>query len=478
MSSEWKSTSLGELTDLAGGTAYKSADFKDFGVPVLKTKNVKTNHLNFDDLSYVPKKTAQKYKNVAAEKDDLLITMTGNRYGTNQDTWVGKVAFFDREEQYFINQRVGRLRVKDNQQIDPRYLAYCLSSYDYQLLFISTATGGGGQANLSPDQIYSVQVPLPSLSTQKKISEVLGTLDDKLALNRQISQSLEGIAQAIFKSWFVDFDPVRAKVAAMEEGRDPLRAAMCAISGKRDEELDALPRERLEALKATAALFPEGLEASELGEIPEGWQYRQAQSLAEIAIGKTPPRKEPKWFSTNPDDFVWVSIKDLGAGGIYIWNSSEYLVEEAINEKNVRVVPDNTVLLSFKLTVGRVAITVGEVTTNEAIAHFKLDEDAHITTEYLYSYLKQFDYLLLGSTSSIATAVNSKTIKSMPILYPSFDLIRAFTDACVPGFSEIKNRAFENSALATLRDTLLPKLLSGELSVAAADELVGEVVVG
>lgn len=101
---------------------------------------------------------------------------------------------------------------------------------------------------------------------------------------------------------------------------------------------------------------------------------------------KTPPRKESEWFSANPDDVTWVSISDMGSCGTYIRRSSEQLTKEAIERHNIKIVPDNTVLLSFKLTIGRIAITVGEMTTNEAIAHFKTNNTE--ITEYLYCYLK------------------------------------------------------------------------------------------
>ena len=142
----------------------------------------------------------------------------------------------------------------------------------------------------------------------------------------------------------------------------------------------------------------------------------RADEYFDISIGKTPPRKEPQWFSTNPQDVTWVSILDMGTCGLYISSSSEQLTKQAVERHNVKVVPDNTVLLSFKLTVGRIAITNGEMTTNEAIAHFKTNKKE--INEYLYCYLKCFNYQTMGSTSSIATAVNSKIIKGMPFVVP------------------------------------------------------------
>lgn len=193
----------------------------------------------------------------------------------------------------------------------------------------------------------------------------------------------------------------------------------------------------------------------------------RADEYFDISIGKTPPRKEPEWFSTNPDDVTWVSISDMGNCGLYISNSSEQLTLDAIQKHNVKIVPDNTVLLSFKLTVGRVAITNGEMTTNEAIAHFKTNNKA--ITEYLYCYLKTFNYQTMGSTSSIATAVNSKIIKGMPFVIPTEIEISDFHSVAAPIFEKIKANQLENSNLINLRNYLLPKLMSGELDLSNID---------
>lgn len=193
-------------------------------------------------------------------------------------------------------------------------------------------------------------------------------------------------------------------------------------------------------------------------------QICRAEQYFDISIGKTPPRKEPEWFSNeHSNNFVWVSISDMGNCGIFIMDSSEYLTQEAVNRFKVVTVPDNTVILSFKLTVGRIAITDGELTTNEAIAHFKTDNKA--INEYLYCYLKSYNYQTLGSTSSIATAVNSKIIKGMPFVVPTKMELSKFHEFAAPCFEKIKQNQLENNRLTALRDTLLPKLMSGEIDV-------------
>ena len=263
---------------------------------------------------------------------------------------------------------------------------------------------GTSQPLLTQEILNSISIYLPSLPTQKKIAAILSALDEKIAINRAINENLERQAMALYRQMFVETN---------NDARRECRA---------DEYFD-------------------------------------------ISIGKTPPRKEAQWFSMNPIDCIWVSISDMGRCGMYIADSSEYLTHESVDKFNIKVVPDNTVLLSFKLTVGRVAITDGAMATNEAIAHFKTDKPE--INEYLYCYLKDFNYQTMGSTSSIATAVNSKIIKAMPFVAPTDAELVTFHSATAPMFEMIKTRQRENTRLAELRDSLLPKLMSGEIDVSA-----------
>ena len=192
-------------------------------------------------------------------------------------------------------------------------------------------------------------------------------------------------------------------------------------------------------------------------------KFKKANEIADITIGKTPPRKIKEYFSFNDEDIKWLSISDLGKCGMYVWNTNEKLTQKAIDKYNVIVIPENTIVLSFKLTVGRIAITANKMATNEAIAHFNLKDQTMLY--YLYCYLKNFDYRKLGSTSSIATAVNSKIIKEMPIGIPDQSKLYWFNEKIKPLFEKIKLNESENRTLEQLRDTLLPKLMNGEIDL-------------
>lgn len=226
--------------------------------------------------------------------------------------------------------------------------------------------------------------------------------------NRRGNDNLEQQAQALFKAWFVDFEPWQ-------------------------------------------------------GVMPDDWEVCEAQKYFKINIGKTPPRNETQWFSNKLTDCKWASITDLGKCGVFISNTSEYLTQKAVKTYNITIVPEGTVLLSFKLTLGRIAITSCPLTTNEAIARFLINYDYE--REYLYLYLKQYDYTSLGNTSSIATAVNSKIIKGMHMMMPPIEVLQRFHCVVNPIFKRIQSLSNESSQLLELRDTLLPKLMSGELKI-------------
>ena len=188
-----------------------------------------------------------------------------------------------------------------------------------------------------------------------------------------------------------------------------------------------------------------------------------------MGIGKTPPRKESEWFST-PKDYEsvrWVSIADMGKSNMFIGETSETLTKDAVDTFNIRIVPDNTLILSFKLTVGRVAITDGQMCTNEAIAHFKSSDNRYV--ELLYVQLLSYNYDDLGSTSSIATAINSKTVKAMELLLPPDEQLSTIHSELHPIAQQIKSNLQEIRKLTELRDYLLPKLMSGEIDVSTLE---------
>lgn len=187
--------------------------------------------------------------------------------------------------------------------------------------------------------------------------------------------------------------------------------------------------------------------------LPSDWSVSEAQDIYDITIGKTPPRERLDCFTDNPDDIQWVSISDMGSNGTYILQTAEHLTPSAVKEFNVKTIPSDTVIYSFKMTNGRTSITTQECTTNEAIAHFKTKDER--LKLYAYCYLRSFRFSDLGSTSSITEAVNSKIIKSMPFVLPPAERIDRFASLVKPLFSQIKLNLMELQHLNNLSNNLL-----------------------
>lgn len=191
--------------------------------------------------------------------------------------------------------------------------------------------------------------------------------------------------------------------------------------------------------------------------------YKRLDEVSNVTIGKTPPRSEQECFTNNKNDIKWISISDLGKSGVFIYDTNEKLKKDAVEKYNIKVIPEDTIILSFKLTVGRVGITTEDMTTNEAIAHFDLYNKKY--KNYLYCMLKNYNYNDLGSTSSIATAINSKIVKSMKIGIPYDNDLEKFNNLTFSMFDLIKLNEKNNIYLEQLRDTLLPKLMNGEINL-------------
>ena len=409
---EWKEYRLGDVITIKSGFAYKG-DMIGYGENIL---------LGMGCVSFKERFLLSGARAYAGDCADRYCAKSGDivlatRQQSDNLPILGMPAIIPNElSEKRIVIGANLYRVDNESDFSNEYIYWLLKTPLY-VNYIRSCQSGTTVRMITKANIEDFRFRAPDRKERDIISSFLKSLDDKIEVNRRINDNLEQQAQTLFKSWFVDFEP-----------------------------------------------FKDGeLAESELGMIPGSWSVQTANDVFEINIGKTPPRKEQEWFSDSNEDKVWVSIADMGSCGMFISDSSEYLTDEAIDRFNIIMVERNTVLLSFKLTVGRVAIADNQLTTNEAIARFILPAEYY--REFLYLYLKQYKYENLGSTSSIATAVNSKTIKGMKLLIPPINVISDFSKITKPLFEEIRYTLQESRRLAQLRDTLLPRLMSGELEV-------------
>jgi len=430
---DWKEVSLGEVIELKRGYDLPKDKRSAGNVPIVSSSGVSDFHSE------------------AMVKGPGVVT---GRYGT-----IGEV-FYVSDDYWPLNTT---LYVRDFKGNDPRFISYFLKTLDFQ-----SYSDKGAVPGINRNHLHLAKVRIPGKSTQKSIARVLSSLDSKIDLNRRINQTLETMAQAIFKSWFVDFAPVKTKIVAIQEGRDPLRAAMSAISGKSDAELDALPPDQHAPLAATAALFPEEMEVSELGEIPRGWFVRTM----------------PDCFDVNPS-------RTLKKGSLAQYLDMANVPTNSARVKNVvpREFTSGSKFRNGDTLLARITPCLENGKT--AFVDFLRGEEVGWgSTEFIVLRPKNglpdlFAYFLCRDPDfrafAIAQMAGTSGRQRVPndcfgnykLVEPAQPVAIEFGRLAVAALNQIKALDEEAKTLASLRDTLLPKLLSGELPVEALSEPAG-----
>ena len=401
---------ISQLADIIDGDRGKNYPkqnefFNDGYCLFLNTGNVTTEGFSFESNQFITKEKDSVLRKGKLQRRDIVYTTRGT---------VGNAAFYNNNILYeHVRINSGMVILRCNADVcDARFLYLILKSNYYRPYFKKYCTGSA-QPQLPIKNFSKIELDIPNLATQHRIAYILSAYDDLIENNQKQIKLLEEVAQRLYKEWFVDLH------------------------------------------------FPGCEDTTIVDGIPNGWKKRRADSFFEITIGKTPSRAESQWFTNMTNGIPWASISDMGKSCVYLNSTEEGLTAEAVKRHNVKIVPQGTVLLSFKLTVGRIAIANQDLCTNEAIAHFYIHDQR--LREYVYCYLKAFPYDILGSTSSISKAVNSKIIKAMPFIMPNLSLLAKFNELTCPIFNEIRNKVIQNKLLMEARDRLLPKLMNGEL---------------
>lgn len=435
LSLSWPLLPLSHFVDPERGICYgivQPGEAVKEGVPIIRVNNFGPGGIDISDALRVAPSIEAKYARSRLRGGELLVTLVGS---------VGQSAIAPAElKGWNVARAVGVIPVKDT--LRTRWIKFVLASTQAQD-FLHQRANTTVQTTINLRDLSELPIPTPPRPAMEGIVGLLGALDDKIELNRRMNETLEAMARGIFKDWFVDFGPTRAKM----EGRPPYLAP------------------------DIWSLFPDRLDDE--GK-PEGWEARTLDSLFDVSIGRTPPRKESEHFLPSGVGVPWLSIKSMGDVQAFAFDTAETLAPSSVKKYNVKVVPPGTVLVSFKLTVGRVVIAAQNMATNEAIAHLVRHQKTPVSDVFTYCAMKEFDYATLGSTSSIATAVNSASIKSIALLIASQPLQNAFTAVAEVLLDRIKANVFESRTLAATRDLLLPKLMSGEVRVKDAEKLLEE----
>ncbi len=344
------------------------------------------------------------------------------RYGT-----IGEVFYV--EEDFWPHNTT--LYVEDFKGNDPHFVAYFLKTLNYDAHNDKTSVPG-----LNRNHLHTIDTAFPHPIEQRAIAHILGTLDDKIELNRQMNATLEEITRTIFQSWFVDFDPVRAK-----------------MRGEQPYGMDA----------ETAALFPDSLVESELGEIPAGWKVGRIGEYFRVVGGSTPSTKEPSYWDDG--DINWATPKDLAElSSPVLLETSRKITKAGLAQISSGLLPKGTVLMSSRAPVGYLAISEIPIAINQGFIAMVCDNQLsnYYGLWWCKSNMPTIENQANGTTFQ---EISKSNFRPIPALAPEHMVMDLFNSTIEPIYKRIVSNLEEIGSLIQIRDTLLPKLISGQIRV-------------
>ena len=425
----WSTRPFEELVHFQEGPGIRNWQYVDEGIPFVNIRCLVDGRLDRSAMSHVSKDEALgKYRHFLLDVDDYVVSSSGT---------LGRIATVQQSDlPCMLNTSVIRMRPK-SAQLDRGYLKYFLLSEYYQAQVLSFATGSA-QLNYGPMHLRQMFIVCPPLPEQRAIAHILGTLDDKIELNRRMNETLEAMARALFKSWFVDFDPVRAKA----EGRDP-----------------GLP-------KPLADLFPDSFEDSELGEIPKGWAVGTLGDVAEH------PRRGVQPDTIKPDT-PYIALEHMPKRCIALsdWDLADGLESNKFEFKKGEILFGK--LRPYLHKVG-VAPVDGVCSTDIVVVAPRSPTWSAFVLG-LVSSDEFVEYTNAGSTGTKMPRTSWSEMARYEIALPPTVVAKAFTEGLQLSVDRIIAGIHESRTLAALRDTLLPRLISGEVRVEPTERLVERV---
>ena len=400
---EWKEYELSELIDEISmgpfGSNIKVECFTDSGVPVLNGSNLVGLKLNEDKFNYVTEEKAASLGKANAYRNDIVITHRGT---LGQIVYIPQNSKYDH---YVISQ--SQFRVRCNQKVLPEYLVYYFHTRIGQHQLLSNASQVGVPALARPTTTFQkLRVVLPPLPTQQKIAAILSSLDDKIELNNKINTNLEQQAQALFKNWFVDFEPFG-------------------------------------------------------GKMPERWKMGTIADFGDVVCGKTPSTKVKDYYG---DKTPFITIPDMH-NNVFACYTERYLSEKGELSQKGKTLPQNSVCVSCIATPGLVVMVDEPSQTNQQINSIIPKDNMSSCYVYLTMYYLADTIKMLGSSGSTTANLNKEQFSKIAVLIPTTKDLQNFDKLIKPIFENIKNNQHENKKLTSLRDTLLPKLMNGEINV-------------
>lgn len=436
----------------------------------IRSQNVFDFQFSESEVKYISDSDANKLKNVHLQRDDLLLNITGDGI-----TFARCCIVPEEILPAAVNQHVSIIRLDQEKCLPGYLLAYlCLpQTKDY----ISNFNAGGSRRAITKGHIETFDIPLPPMSIQRSIQRFTFDVMHKVRANTQLNQNLEKIAQAIFKSWFVDFEPTKAKIAAREallaENPDATpeqistaeqQAAIQAIAGAGY----VIPTQQLQTI---ADLFPNQLVESELGEIPDGWEVSEIGNEVKVCGGGTPSTKNAEFWDKG--NIAWTTPKDLsGKTSKILIDTDRKITELGLKKISSGLLPVNTVLLSSRAPVGYLALAKIPLAVNQG--YIAMVCDKNITPEFVINWCDSvMDEIKQRASGTTFSEISKKNFKLIKITLPPKTLCEVYSLITKPLYNLISSNETESEMLKNLRDSILPKLLNGEIG-SSLMEMSGE----
>jgi len=443
MESEWSRLRIDQVAEKVAmgpfGSSIKVSTFVPIGVPVISGQHLHGTRLEDSEYNFITPEHAEKLKNANVYRGDVIFTHAGN---------IGQVAYIppcSKYDRYVISQRQFFMRCNKT-LIKPSFVTYYFKTHEGQHKLLANSSPSGVPSIAQPvTYLRSIEIPVPPLLVQEAIACILGAFDDKIELNRRMNRTLEEMAQAIFKSWFVDFDPARAKA----DGRDT-----------------GLPSE-------IADLFPDGFEESEMGEIPKGWSSTSFTDSIEVIGGGTPKRSSSEYWGGS---IPWFSVVDTPADGeVFAISTKQTVTQLGIDNSSARILPVGTTIISARGTVGNLALVGVPMAMNQSC--YGLRDQRNLKGYFLYFATEAVvDTLRQRGHGSVFNTITRDTLHSLRVASPPDEVASAFERVVQSLMLRLLVSQQESRTLAALRDSLLPKLISGELRVPDAERIAERVV--
>lgn len=424
----------------------KGADYVPHGIPFISAADLSDEGVDQHKVKRITAAAYERLRSGKVQHKDILFCLRGS---------IGKMAFVKPNEIGAIASSLVIVRAQP--QIDSRYLNFLLCSQAGQQAAMSL-NNGSAQPNVSVSQLQQIRVPLPTLKEQKKIATLLGALDDRITLLRETNATFEAIAQALFKSWFVDFDPVRAKM----EGRAP-------------EGMD----------EATTALFPDALEESELGWVPRGWRVGAVEDFAE-RVGMGPFGSNIKVETFVPSGVPVISGQHLKRLLVED-NTFNFITPEHANRLVKSSVQTGDVIFTHAGSIGQVSLLHKDAAFPSYVLSqrqfFLRCNSALMSPEWIAHYFKSpvGQHQLLANTSQVGVPSIARPVsylRSIRLVTPPPELSRKFGGVSGAMNDCVMANRSQLTTLSTLRDTLLPRLISGQLRLPEAQAATEAALVG